>query len=93
MKKTLRDTLHILKYNFKTLFYFELMYRLLGVIIIFPLAQWLFFTSIKQSGYQYIINSLLISYVTKPFTLLSILVINHFIFLHDDRNDHVIDDI
>ena len=75
MKKTLRDTLHILKYNIKTLFYFELMYRLLGVIIIFPLAQWLFFTSIKQSGYQYITNSLLVSYVTKPFTLLSVFVI------------------
>lgn len=75
MKKTLKDTLHLLKYNFKTLFYFELIYRALGVLIVFPVAQFLFYTSIKLSGYNYITNTLLIDYLTKPFTILSLLIL------------------
>jgi len=75
MKKTLKDTLHLLKYNFKTLFYFELMYRALGVLIVFPLAQFLFYTSIKLSGYVYITNALLFEYLTKPFTILSLMLL------------------
>lgn len=73
MKKTFRETIHNLTYNLKTLFYFELMYRILGMLIIFPLAQFLFYQSIRVSGFAYITNSLLIDYVMKPFTLISFL--------------------
>lgn len=75
MKNTFSHTLHLLKYNFKTLFYFELIYRALGVLIVFPLVQFLFNTSIKLSGYTYITNSLLVDYLTDPYTILSLLVL------------------
>lgn len=75
MKHTLQSTIHLLKYNLKTLFYFELIYRALGILIIFPLTQFLFNASIKFSGYAYITNALLLEYLMKPFTLISIIII------------------
>lgn len=72
MRKTLKDTWRILTYNFKTLFYFQILYSVLGALIIFPLAQFLFFTSIKLSGFTYVTNALLIDYLTKPFTIFSL---------------------
>jgi len=75
MKATLRDTLRNLTSHFKTLLYFELLYRALGVLVIFPFAQFLFFQSIRISGYPYITNAMLFEYLTHPFTIISMLLL------------------
>lgn len=75
MKTTLRDTLNNLTSHFKTLFYFELIYRAFGVLVIFPVAQLLFYQSIQLSGYTYITNTMLFDYLIHPFTIMSILLL------------------
>lgn len=74
MKKTFIDTFRSLTYNLRTLFYFELIYRVLGLLVIFPLGQLLFHLSIRLSGYSYITNSLLITYLLKPATILILVI-------------------
>ncbi len=74
MKKTFIDTFRSLTYNLRTLFYFELIYRVLGLLVIFPLGQLLFHLSIRLSGYSYITNSLLITYLLKPTTILILVI-------------------
>ncbi|MDO9629320.1 MAG: glycerophosphoryl diester phosphodiesterase membrane domain-containing protein, partial [Acholeplasmataceae bacterium] len=74
MKKTFIDTYRSLTYNLRTLFFFELIYRVLGLLVIFPLGQLLFHLSIRLSGYTYITNSLLFTYLFKPTTIIIFLI-------------------
>jgi glycerophosphoryl diester phosphodiesterase len=74
MKKTFIDTFRSLTYNLRTLFYFELIYRVLGLLVIFPLWQLLFHLSIRLSGYAYITNSLLFTYLFKPTTIFLLII-------------------
>ncbi len=76
MNITLRNTLRNLSSHFKTLFYFELLYRAFGVLVIFPVLQYLFYQSIRISGFPYITNDMLFEYLTQPFTILSILLLS-----------------
>lgn len=76
MKTTLRDTLRNLTSHFKTLFYFELLYRALGVLVIFPVLQYLFYQSIRLSGFPYITNDMLFDYITQPFTIISLILLS-----------------
>lgn len=75
MKKTFKDVISSITYNFKSLLIFELIYRALGLALIFPLARLLFILSIRLSGVSYITNTSLISYLLKPMTLLILSII------------------
>ncbi|MFU8787260.1 MAG: hypothetical protein ACNA7U_08415, partial [Candidatus Izemoplasmataceae bacterium] len=66
MKKTLINTYKSLTYNIKTLLLFETIYRMIGLLIIFPIARMLFYLSIRLSGYSYITNRLFLEYLFKP---------------------------
>ena len=70
MKQKMQKILKTLTYNIKTLLYFEIIYRLVGVLIIFPVARLLFLLSIRWSGYVYITNRMLLDYLFKPSTIM-----------------------
>ncbi|MFW6319021.1 MAG: glycerophosphodiester phosphodiesterase family protein [Bacillota bacterium] len=70
MKKRLTQLLYALKRNYKTLIGFEILYRTLGAIVIFPLATALFYTSIALSPYDYITNSVFFDYLYTPSTII-----------------------
>ncbi len=69
MFNTLKTVSRSLTYNFKQLIGFEVIYRLLGLAVIFPVSRFLFDTSIRLSGLSYITNSSLVSYLFKPTTI------------------------
>jgi len=61
--------------NFNTLLMFELLYRVLGLVIIFPLTQLLFHLSIRLSGRAYITNATFLDYLLTPSTISILLVV------------------
>lgn len=71
-------TLHLmaksLGYNLKTLVYFEILYRLLGVIFVYPLISRLFYWAIDISPFVYITNRDLMSFLVSPATVMIILL-------------------
>lgn len=75
MKKTFLDVYYSIAYNFRPLLFFELLYRGLGLAVIFPLVRVLFLLSIRLSGFSYITNTSLFDYLLKPQTLLIMMII------------------
>ncbi len=75
MRQRLYTFLNILKTNYKTLLMFEGLYRIFGIIAVFPLVSLLMSWSVSLSGYAYITNVLLLDYLTTPTTLLILFVI------------------
>lgn len=75
MKKTLKDAYRSISYNFKQLFLFELAYRILGLLIVFPILTLLFELSVTLSGYSYITNQLLITYLLRPTTIILLFIL------------------
>jgi glycerophosphoryl diester phosphodiesterase len=71
-------TLHLmaksLKYNLKTLIYFEILYRLLGVVLVYPFVSRLFYLTIDWSPFVYITNRDLLQYLISPTTILLLLL-------------------
>jgi len=82
MKRKLLAIKQLILFNFKPLLIFEIAYRLLGILIVFPLAQALIFLAIRLSGYAYITNRLLIDFLTMPTTILVVLVLGLFLALY-----------
>lgn len=70
MKTRLKQLVFALKRNYKTLIGFEILYRTLGAIVIFPLATALFYASIALSPYDYITNSVFFDYLFTPTTII-----------------------
>lgn len=71
-------TLHLmaksLSFNLKTLVYFEVAYRLLGVILVYPFLSRLFYWSIDLSPFVYITNKDLFNYLLSPMTMVLLLI-------------------
>lgn len=70
MKKHLLKTIELLRFNWKILVIFEIVYRLFGLAIIFPLANQLLYISVKLTGNEYLINNDLLEYVSSPYTII-----------------------
>ncbi|PKK92493.1 MAG: hypothetical protein CVV62_00040 [Tenericutes bacterium HGW-Tenericutes-7] len=70
--KTLKN---IIAFNFKKLIVFEILMRLFGVFIIFPLIRIGLFTAIRLSGYPYINNEILLDFLSKPSTIMIFLTL------------------
>lgn len=60
----------LIKFNWKTLIVFEMIYRLFGLAVIYPIAYRLFYYSVKLTGKEYIANSEFYEYITSPSTIL-----------------------
>ncbi len=74
MRNRFKETYLLIRNNFKTLVAFEAIYRIIGVLLIFPVLGGLFFLSIRLSGYRYITNALMIDYLQRPTTILILFV-------------------
>lgn len=70
MRKRWNHIRRIMTRNFKTLFLFEILYRLLGLLVILPLTRQLMFLSIRMYGRDYIINTDLIDYALSPSSII-----------------------
>ncbi len=90
MRKTMLQTIEQMFYNSKSLFLFEITYRTIGIVVIYPIAKIIFHFSITISKYTYVTNELLIKYLTEPSTIflflilaiiLGIYIVIEFIFL------------
>lgn len=75
MKKTIHQAYQNLTYNLKTLIYFEVLYHVAGLLIIFPVARFLLYTSLRLSGYTYVTNQLFFSHLFNPSTILILLLL------------------
>jgi glycerophosphoryl diester phosphodiesterase len=69
MGKLIKELYQKLNTNFKILILFEIVYRLFGVLIVFPLSRLLFYTAIDLSGFDFITNRMFIEFLFKPTTL------------------------
>ncbi len=65
----------LMKINFKTLIAFEVLYRLLGFLIIFPLINFILQLALSISGYVYISNRNAIAFLTSPSSIIAAVVI------------------
>ncbi len=75
MVRTLHLMAKSLGFNLKTLIYFEILYRLLGVILVYPFVSRLFYLTIQISPFVYITNRDLLTYLTSPVTMFLLLII------------------
>ena len=75
MKNHFVKTVELLKCNFRTLFLFEILYRLVGLLVVYPIVNQLLVISIRLTGNQYIISSGLFDYLYKPTTIMMFLLI------------------
>lgn len=73
--KTLTGIKKLISTNLKTLMIFEVVYRILGILLILPLVRLLFFASIRLAGFQYITNQMIFSYLTQWTTVFFLLVL------------------
>ncbi len=74
MKKHAAKLFHTLKFNIRPLLYFEFLYRIFGLFIVFPFFTVLFYLSIPLAGYDYVTNVQIVDYVFKPTTMLILLL-------------------
>jgi len=70
MIKHFQKAWSIIKYNLQSLLTFEIIYRLVGLTIIFPLATQLFYLSIRLTGDEFIINRDFVEYMLSPYTII-----------------------
>lgn len=75
MKNHFKKTFQIMNYNIKTLLQFEIIYRLVGLAIIFPFARQLFFFSIRLTGHEFIVNHEFVDYLLSPSTIVLIIIV------------------
>ncbi len=75
MLNRFKTAVALMRINLKTLILFEVIYRLLGFLIIFPLINLALRIAVHLSGYVYISNRVAIAFFTKPTTLLALLFI------------------
>lgn len=75
MIKTARAVANNIARNFNTLLTFELMYRVLGLVVIFPITKLFFHLSIRLSGRSYISNATFLDYLLTPSTMIILLLL------------------
>ena len=66
---------NLIGYNFKTLISFELVYKLATLVIFLPMFLWIFKLIMKGTGYSYLTFENVIPFLTKPITLIMLLLL------------------
>ncbi|MCD4827517.1 MAG: glycerophosphoryl diester phosphodiesterase membrane domain-containing protein [Acholeplasmataceae bacterium] len=69
MKKLFRPITNLILYDFKKLFFLEVIIKLMGLFIIFPLLKLGFYTALELSGLKYVSNTDLFIFIFKPTTI------------------------
>jgi glycerophosphoryl diester phosphodiesterase len=70
MKKIFKPIIDLLNYDLKRLILIEVFIKIMGIFIIFPIFRIGFFFSLRLSGFNYISNSDLYTYLFKPTTII-----------------------
>ncbi len=73
--KKVRDTIKLVLYNWKPLAGFEILYKLASVIFFVPILYGAFNLAMRLTGYAYLTLGNVISFVTKPVTIMMLVVI------------------
>jgi len=79
MKRLIKPLTDFVFYDFKRLMLIELLIKLLGIFVVFPLLRIGFYFSLRLSGYAYIANKDLYDYISKPSTIIIALVLMLFL--------------
>lgn len=73
--KNIKKVIHIIKFNGKMMFQFEMIYRMFSIILFTPLLMLLFNSSLKLTGYKYITIENLYKYLSAPVTIAILIAI------------------
>lgn len=71
----LKELKKILKYNFKNIIHFELIFKLLTVIIFSPLFLELFNFIMKLTGYNYLTKENFLNFLLNPLTIVMLIIL------------------
>jgi len=75
MKKTITLLKEGLTYQLRVLVSFEILYRLFGLFLLWPIVRYLFLLSLRMNGIAYLTNGLLYAYLTSFYTFIFIFVV------------------
>ena len=75
----MKNTFKLINYNFKTLFFFELLYKLIITVVFTPLSVFIFNLTMKLTGYNYLTLENIRSFLLTPITIFILLLLLIFI--------------
>lgn len=91
----IKKVIRIIKLNWWRIAEFQLIYRMLSVLVFAPLLTFLFNISIKMSGYKYITVQNISSYIKNPVTIIlivfTIILTSFFTMIEISANIYIID--
>lgn len=70
-----RNNLKLLRINFRALLWFEVLYKLLAAVALYPLLLFLLDFAIEKADLIYLTNSNLLDFLTKPFSIAMLVLI------------------
>ncbi|QMS85085.1 glycerophosphodiester phosphodiesterase [Candidatus Xianfuyuplasma coldseepsis] len=70
MKLYLQKAYQLLRFNIRPLLVFEIIYRLLGLAIVYPLVTGILYLSVRWTGFEYVVNADFFEYITDIRTIL-----------------------
>lgn len=73
--KYFKNILNIVKYNFKTLVRFEIIYKIVIALILLPLAVLSFNLTMKITGYSYLTLENIFGFILNPITLILLFLV------------------
>ncbi len=74
MRRTFRHVFDTLAFNLRTLLVFELFYRILGVLLIIPIARAIVRLSMRASGLSYVSTHTAYDFLSNPVTIILLIV-------------------
>ncbi len=75
MRQTFRSAIHLIMWDWSTLFLFEIIYKLITAIIVFPALQAMLQFALQLSGVSFLSNQTLPIILQSPSTLLVLLIL------------------
>jgi len=75
MRGVYRGSFTLLKTNFSALVWFEILYKLLATVTLYPLLLYLLDFSVKRAGISYLTNNNLTKFLTNPVSVIITLLI------------------
>ena len=71
----IKNTFNIIKYNFKTLIYFELLYKIVLALVLIPVAVWSFNLTMQITGFSYLTLENVRYFLLNPITIIYLILI------------------
>lgn len=78
----LKNNIKLFKKSFKNILLFEIVYKLIFIILLLPISTLLTKLSIKVAGYKYLTNENFFAFLRSPVTIISFLIIIFLILVY-----------